>query len=241
MSRRYRGLRSSLAFLVSGACWLRAGVGAWTATPNPGRGTRSSSAPDGAVYTDWGAQCRSRGARTTESAGSRSPGPGSVGAELLSDPRSRRRRPTGSDRRGLQRGSRKRELPVRSSPSAGMRVRAGRCSRAIPGTQFSDLRIDPSSAGYAVSPAAAFADTGGPGPPAFGRLQPAAPMAERTGRRSTRRSSEPPECTSVTAFALDSRTPGRLYAAAVVTKFEPLAPVFTPVFESSDRERRGPS
>ena len=77
-------------------------------------------------------------------------------------------------------------------------------------------------------------DPSEPGPPAFGRL-----------RRSTDRGAHWTEIdqaligttgmTSITAFALDSRTPGRLYAAAVVTKFEPLAPVFTPVFESNDR------
>ena len=101
------------------------------------------------------------------------------------------------------------------------------------GTEYLDLRIDPSSAGtlFLLS---GIIDPSEPGPPAFGRL-----------RRSTDGGAHWTEIdqaligttgiTSITAFALDSRTPGRLYAADVVTESEPLAPVFTPVFESNDR------
>jgi hypothetical protein len=224
--KRRRTFAIVVAFLVAPA--LRAGVGVWTATSNSSAGTVVTG-PDGTVYTDWDSL---QVARSTDHGVSWQPfpGPGSIGASfyqtrvLAVDAGDNIyvafNTGHGADFRG--------ELYVSRDGGTSWSL-----LRGDTGTEYLDLRIDPSSAGtlFLLS---GIIDPTESGPPAFGRLS-----------RSTDSGAHWTEIdqaligttgiTSVTAFTLDFRTPGRLYAALVVAELEPLAPVFTPVFESSDR------
>ena len=151
--------------------------------------------------------------------------------QLLPDARSRGRL-RGQHLRGVQ-YRRFGQLPCRSLRQPGCGYELVVTSERFRDAQYLDLQIDPSSANTL------FFHSGlpDPGRPATVRvstlrrsrrcgapLDGDRPGAHRNHRNHIRH-----------GVALDSRTPGRLFAAAVVTKFGLWRPYCTPVFDPADR------
>jgi photosystem II stability/assembly factor-like uncharacterized protein len=216
-----------LALATASVAW--AGVGAWTATPNP-RAQSIVIAPDGTIYTDTGefgvdlARSTDHGVSWQTFAGPGQGGLSFYGTRVLAVD------PAGTIYVAFNAGGNAHfvaQLFVSRDGGASWTLLLGEDS-----IQFLDLRIDPFAAGTL------YLSGGIPGSGASGVVV--------AGGRLQRSTDGGTQWTfiddtlvgyglqgSVTAFAIDPNTPGRLYAAAV-GPFGLLPPV-PAFFASSDR------
>ena len=209
------GLFGALFWFAGGVA--RAGVGVWTATPNAGAQTVVVG-PDGSVYSDWGGAFSLEIARSTDHGATwlAFSGPGGVGLSFYQ---------TSVLAVGLGNlifaafnagGNAAFSARLYASPNEG----EGWSLLSVGSTQYLELRIDP------FSSERLFLHSGLPG------IYPVPVVADGRLLRSTGFGvnweeidqtiiSDMGAQRSVTAFALDSTTPGRLYAATVLDQFVP--------------------
>jgi photosystem II stability/assembly factor-like uncharacterized protein len=204
-------------------------MGVWTATPNP-RAQSVVVGSDGAVYTDTG-EFGVDLARTTDHGVSWQTfaGPGQVGLSFYGI-RVLAVDPAGTIYVAFNAGGNAHfvaQLFVSRDGGASWTLLLGEDS-----TQFLDLRIDPVSAGtlYLYGGIPGFF---GPGIPGVGRLQRSTDGGANWTFIDDTLVAGIGAQGSVTAFAIDPNTPGRLYAAAIgPSGLLPGVPAF---FTSSDR------
>ena len=184
---------------------LSAGVGVWSATPNPG--ARSVVVgPDGAVYTDWGTVVSYQIARSADHGVSWQPssGPGEVGFSFYQT-RALAVDPSGAIYAAFNAGGNANfhaELSVSRDAGASWTLLLTEME-----TQYLDLRVDP------FSPQTLYLLDGLGG--LFGHLRRSSDGgAHWTAIDGTLVGGIGAQG-AVTALALDSKTPGRLYAATV--------------------------
>jgi photosystem II stability/assembly factor-like uncharacterized protein len=220
---RVRSFLLGLIVALSAPVTLPAGVGVWTATPNPGAQTVVVG-PDGAVYTDWGVIASYQVAGSGDHGATWRPfsGPGEVGfsfywtrALAVDSAGAMYAAFTGS---GL--ASYMAELFVSRDGGASWSLLLREFQ-----TQYLDLQVDPFSSQtlYLLD------GVGGPA-----RLRRSSDDGNGWTEIDHTIVGTVRTLANVSAFALDPRTRGRLYAAAVIFETEPWSPATPVLFESSD-------
>ncbi len=211
------------ALCFAAAAALRAGVGVWTATPNPGAQSVVVG-PGGSVYTDWGSVVSYQVAASQDHGSSWQPssGPGEVGASFYST-RVLAADPAGAIYAAFNSGGNANFLAqLYVSRDGGASWSQLLTDRQ---TQYLELRIDPFSSRtlYLLD-----------GLDVYFHLRRSRDAGASWAAVDQSMGTPPGMASVLTAIAFDPQTPGRMYAAAVLFESVPLGPATAVLFASGD-------